>query len=342
MRKIYVLANSKLNTGGSESLHQLVHYLRANGEDAYIYYINDNYKVDSKFDIYNYKIAESLQDRKENIIIAPEVYANFFHDINYAKKIIWWLSWDYYFSESADEISKNLLSKYHLPFFLRGLVKFVGKKTNGYRKYPKSSFYEPIDLKNRDIEHFYNSKYIKLKLEKLGIKVDSKNYLCGPLAEDFFYDNDYKNKENIIIYNPSKGRSNTTFIINKAKEMGYRFQFVALENLTRDEIKKELLRAKVYVDFGEFPGPERIPREAAMCKCLIITSKNGAAENDFDVPIPNEFKFDNIKENYAQILFLIQSMLDNYDHYVHNYDNYRAHILTQKLNFTNFAKILSK
>jgi hypothetical protein len=48
----------------------------------------------------------------------------------------------------------------------------------------------------------------------------------------------------------------------------------------------------VYIDFGNHPGRDRIPREAAAMGCVVITNRRGSAENDVDIPIPNFLKID--------------------------------------------------
>ena len=50
--------------------------------------------------------------------------------------------------------------------------------------------------------------------------------------------------------------------------------------------------AKLYIDLGEFGGPERIPKEAVYFGCNIIVANHNAAANDFDVAIPQEYKID--------------------------------------------------
>ncbi|KAL3809235.1 hypothetical protein ACHAXA_005283 [Cyclostephanos tholiformis] len=46
-----------------------------------------------------------------------------------------------------------------------------------------------------------------------------------------------------------------------------------------------------YIDFGPHPGMDRLPREAALAGCIVITNREGAAAHDEDVPLPQEFKF---------------------------------------------------
>ena len=50
--------------------------------------------------------------------------------------------------------------------------------------------------------------------------------------------------------------------------------------------------AKVYVDFGNHPGKDRIPREAALCGCRVVTNLRGAAAYREDVELDDCLKFD--------------------------------------------------
>lgn len=101
--------------------------------------------------------------------------------------------------------------------------------------------------------------------------------------------------------------------------------------MTIEEVYSLLGRSAVYMDLGKFPGPERIPREASMMKCNIITSTMGSAgDNDIDVPIKSEYKFDLIDSNMEKIRDLIIDMVDNYDLYVDSFDEYRQKVIKQK------------
>ncbi|MGC8677909.1 MAG: hypothetical protein ACP5UF_06830 [Hydrogenobaculum sp.] len=62
--------------------------------------------------------------------------------------------------------------------------------------------------------------------------------------------------------------------------------------MTRDQVIETLQKAKVYIDFGNHPGKDRIPREAAILGCCVITGKRGSATFFEDVPIPEEYKFE--------------------------------------------------
>ena len=103
--------------------------------------------------------------------------------------------------------------------------------------------------------------------------------------------------------------------------------------MTREQVFEVEKMAKVYLDFGYFPGPERIPREAAALYCNIITSQKGAAANDKDVKISGEFKFSLTDDNLEKIAVLAVDMIINYDAYVSRFDDYRKVVYNQISSF---------
>ena len=110
-------------------------------------------------------------------------------------------------------------------------------------------------------------------------------------------------RKNIVLYNPKKGVEFTQKIMDTCPE----FEWIALQNMSHEEMKQTMLTSKVYIDFGNHPGKDRIPREAALCGCCVITGKRGSAKNDVDVKIPPSYKFDDNNEN----LFLIKRKIQN-------------------------------
>lgn len=80
-------------------------------------------------------------------------------------------------------------------------------------------------------------------------------------------------------------------------------------------------KAKVYIDFGHHPGKDRIPREAALCGCCVITNRKGSAHNAVDVPIPDSCKFDDKTSNEI-ILNKIYDLLEHYEDRAKDYKTY--------------------
>lgn len=52
-------------------------------------------------------------------------------------------------------------------------------------------------------------------------------------------------------------------------------KWIPIENMTTQQVKSLLGNSKVYVDFGNHPGKDRFPREAAIMGCCVITGKRG-------------------------------------------------------------------
>ena len=132
-------------------------------------------------------------------------------------------------------------------------------------------------------------------------------------------------KENIILYNPVKGIKITQKLINDNKD----FKFVALENLTIREVQKLFQKAKLYIDFGNHPGKDRMPREAAMANCCVITGRKGSAGNENDIPIPNKYKFnDKLLLDNAAFRSLVGAIFDNHTHHLNDFVVYKDSIMS--------------
>lgn len=70
------------------------------------------------------------------------------------------------------------------------------------------------------------------------------------------------------------------------------FNIIPLQNMDRAEIEATLNDCKIFLDCGFHPGKDRVPREAALCGCLPVVRKAGAARFKEDVPLPDELLLD--------------------------------------------------
>ena len=85
-----------------------------------------------------------------------------------------------------------------------------------------------------------------------------------------------------------------------------------IEKMTPAQVQELLAQAKIYIDFGNHPGRDRIPREAAISGCVVITGKRGAAANDIDINIPAEFKFDEKITKPQEVIEKIRAVFENF------------------------------
>jgi hypothetical protein len=61
----------------------------------------------------------------------------------------------------------------------------------------------------------------------------------------------------------------------------------------------------VYVDFGKHPGRDRLPREAALAGCLVMSTYIGSATYWEDMPLSNWYKFETLDEVIGKVAELM-------------------------------------
>jgi len=342
--KIYIAAPSAFATGGPELLHQLAYHLRKDlGIEAYIYYYPDNIPnpVHPAFKIYSIPYVKNIEDNESNILIVPEIISgiNLLDSYSNIRKIIWWLSVDNFY------LSIFLNSRKHYIF-----KKLINKASNIILKRKIFDINELI-LQNIDnikltnkifqiveninlnlVQSHYALNHINIKY---AITQNKIAYLSDYLNQEFLkIQTELSKKENIVVYNPQKGISFTKKIILNANNI----KFIPIINMSRENVIKTLQRAKVYIDFGNHPGKDRMPREAAILGCCVITGKRGSAAFYEDVPIPDEYKFDDKEENIPKIIEKIKDCFANFEERHKDFDYYREVIKNEPQKFVEDLK----
>lgn len=325
--KIYVFAPYGNATGGVELAHQLVDYLRNNGENAFIVYVRsglhivyDCNSITPQYSKYNISVTSEVEDSELNILILPEVYFEFVLKYKKIRIGCWWMSVDNRYTHvSFPEFfmhikSKGRKVKVFLSHFLLGRY---WRLKNSTKSLKKNSY---------RIIHLYQSYYAYNHIKELGLTN------AMPLSDYINIETISQNhveKDNIILYNPVKGFAFTKKIIER---MGG-YNFVALQGFSREELSEVMAKAKLYIDFGEFPGKDRLPRETVMNGCCVVTGKNGASGFYEDVPIKNEYKFDINEANIDKIIKKIKYILENYESCNRDFDHYRDIVKNEKKEF---------
>jgi len=175
------------------------------------------------------------------------------------------------------------------------------------------------DFANDDILHLYQSEY-------------AKDFLVRNGANNILPFHDYINefeiveseRQNLVCFNPAKGLEKTRFIANNTPEgVG----FVPLSGMSKQDMIRAMSACKIYIDFGHHPGRDRIPREAALLGCLVITSRDGSAGFHEDIPVDERYKIGDLNPSIGALL---NDLIQNYDSEVSNFDHYREVISGQK------------
>lgn len=308
--RVFIACPSQVATGGPELLHQLGHKLREQGVPAFLFYYGKetNNPVHPAYKVYSVPFVDRIEDSAENILIVPEVKTGMVEDFKKIQKVIWWLSVDnFYRSMGRFRLVKRVLS----PFI-------KGYRTYGFKPQP-------------DIYHFFQSAYAERFLLSKNIPSSMMAYLSDYLNRDFLERSagSAETKKNWVAYNPRKGAAFTRRIIEANPNIDWK----PIINMTRDQVIELLGQSKVYIDFGEHPGKDRIPREAAISGCCVITGKRGSAAFQEDVPIPLEFKFEESASKMEAISKTIGKCLDSYGEESPKFDGYRSIIRNEEKRF---------
>lgn len=309
MKKIVVGSPSYRFTGGPTLAHQLCAELSNQGFEARMYYYNvkDKKKVQHpNYAHFNNIYSTVLLDDENTIFIAPETNPDMLRSIKKGKKVIWWMSVDNYFD-------KYLTSKKNRILNIGGLLKF--------------------NIDRKDTFHFAQSQYAIEFLENRGI--DKKHiFYVSDYLDDIFIENSSKHasvkKNNVILYSPKRGLDLTNILIKNIPEV----KWIPLQNLTQKQMIELMQSSKLYIDFGNHPGKDRIPRETVINGCCIITGNQGSAKNSIDINIPDEFKFDQNNNNTDKIVNKIRDILNNYDK---NYELLNEYVEKIKLEHKKFS-----
>lgn len=327
MKDLKVTANSKIYiqsyanpivTGGLELLQQICYQLRILGHDSYLYFEKECMNpINERFQKYNNPFVFDIEDIKENILIIPEVNVKLPYKYNYIQKVFWWMSVDNYKSAYLE----------HKKSFWENIKNIIKKR-------PVVRCYNINSIFRKRMTHMYQSQYAKSYLISKRIPINGIRRLSDYLSDAYLEAQTNEllsEREDIILYNPKKGFEFTKKILKYCEG----FVFVPIQNMTNDEILKLMLKSKVYIDFGTHPGKDRIPREAAICGCCIVTNKKGSAAFYEDIPIPEEFKIVDIDENLEVIKKTLSTLLENFENESKKYETYRIMIRAEKNMFAD-------
>lgn len=301
-------------TGGLEALHQICSTLNEIGEESFIYYYDNNASQTHKdefvpkYSEYNLKSCDvgniASLDEDNNVLIVPEVFPiKFIENLQNCKIVFWRLS----IFTHGQEIN--------LPAFQ--------KVYHGCQSDTSFNILKESGLFN-ERQFFMLSDYINL------IYLQEEKNLK-------------KNRENIILFNPKKGikhTQNILSILSKKVSPEKNIKVVPLSGMTNFQIRNLILNSKIYIDFGDHPGKDRIPRECASGGCVVITGTQQCGKNNKDIPIETKFEYNQHSDSYDydSVADFILKSIDEYDFYFEQQKEYRNLIRKEKEIFSDEVK----
>jgi hypothetical protein len=302
--RYYIIVLAGIESGGPELAHQMCRELMDLGKEAYMYYIVNNVNVIEPFDReacekykkYNTRHVTDISEveSEESIVIFPEVYTILIPFFKKCKKVLWWMSVDNY--------------------------------TNQTHKGNLDMIRQEIEL--HIVQSQYAYQYVKNK-----VSGDRKIlYVSDYIGEKYMMEigEGIVPRQNIALYNPAKGLDKILPLIEKTPWL----KWIKLCNLSEEDMIAYMHISKIYVDFGNHPGKDRIPREAAICGCCVVTNKDGSAAYYEDVPIPEQYKFDNVAKQYDEVALLLKDICERFEYHRAYFEDYRAFIRAERSKFS--------
>ena len=180
-----------------------------------------------------------------------------------------------------------------------------------------------------DVNHLTQSEYARKSLIKCGIE--------ARMLTDYIRMSECSysiNKQDLVTFTRAKANKSMDKLISALQN---RFKLVELKGYSRLKATKLLCRSKVFLDFGNQPGRDRLPREAALQNNVVLTTASGAANNGIDVPLEKMYKclFPNNFENVREI---VEEALTKPERALFLQKEYRRFVLQSKEQFLSEVK----
>lgn len=306
-RVIYILTPARYRTGGPEALHQLGRALVELGHDARIVYFE----------------GEPLHTRDGTMMRFPEIDQPTPPDYDhYQVPLTWTIDDDpgnaVVFAERWPETARHFqhATKFLWWLSIDGALEAV-RRLGGFDT-----------IRNLSVRHLAQSFYAVSYLSDQGILSLPVFDYSSPEHTQATAETDNKRTDRVLF--PAR----SFWFISYLQRIAPDLEWVQLKGFTSDQIQELFLTSKLYVDFGSHPGKDRMPREAAMLGCCVITGMRGSAANPFDVPIPATYKFrDSRRFNGRRIVRAIRQVLADYGRRKGDFAVYRQVIAGEQAEF---------
>jgi hypothetical protein len=308
--------------GGCEALHQLGHQINRNGGSAHMAYYGPYSSLELDGDMLRCHLAASpipgyfaryeptaLREARlgpDTLLVFPEVLSELAatRDNRY-QRALWWLSVD-----NAIEQNHALLDA----SYRRSVVADSG------------------------LLHFHQSDYARAFLQANG--ASRYHALSDYTDPDFIHHglNPADNKRisertNRICYFPNKGAALAARFIDGRDAMLQNVEFLAIRGMSRAQVRDALFGARLYLDFGNHPGKDRVPREAAIAGAIVLLHRAGAALCYADHPLPAEYRFNEDDIATGELQRKVAAILDQPEAHFAAQRMYREAVLHEQERF---------
>lgn len=330
-RRIFVVYPRGMQTGGPEALHQLVDALRSDGQDAVLvprHGTEDRPRVDA-YRVYDAPEARSVEDAADCAVLSPEDEPEALHRYRAAVPYCWWLSVDNGSPFRDRQVLRNAWAM-PVPPPAERMKQVLRPTVHGLQRWLRGDR-ALLERMGHLAQSVYAANFVR---DRLG-------YSCSllsdytPLAEfDARRPTPPSVRGAIVAYNPAKSRR----LVDELRPLVPEVRFLPLQGMQRAEVVDALGDSMIYLDLGNHPGKDRLPREAALAGAVVLVGRRGAADVQEDVPLAADHKISVGPQLLANARSALLAVLQDPDAAWHAQDDYRAVIRGERERFQQEAR----
>jgi hypothetical protein len=301
-------------TGGPEAIHQLSQSLNAIGVDGYIVYVGGGQRMritQSSIEVltpphedmvrayaaYEPRFRSQIAIDERTLVILPESLARHNSRLTAGGVAIWWLSVDNAFRALSIRVDDPEAQ----------MAQILGRP---------------------DLIHLHQSAYARDWLRAQGVE---RLHALSDYTSPIFTAEIAKapSSKPIASCNGVKGSELAEIFFARHPQ----FEALALCNYAKPELKAIFGERMLYVDFGHFPGKDRLPREAAISGSIVFVHRVGAAAGDEDFPLPDDFKFTEPDVTSGALLRRLEAVIADPVAHWDRQDRFRSLVAREKARF---------
>lgn len=266
--------------GGCEALHQLGHQIARHGGSVHMAYYGPYSELALDGDVLRCHLAElpisqyfarykptaltEIRLRPNTLLVLPEVLSKLAatRDDRY-QRALWWLSVDNAIEQNPALLDASYRSRV---FADDGLLHFHQSD------YARAFLHANAAPRYHALSDYTDPDFVQCSLNPA---------VNRPIAE----------RANTICFFPNKGAERAARLISGREALPQNVGFLPIRGMTKAQVRDALFGARLYLDFGNHPGKDRVPREAAIAGAVVLLHAAGAALRFPDHPMPAEYRF---------------------------------------------------
>jgi hypothetical protein len=307
--KFVILCPYGSRTGGPEALHQLCATLIKHGVDASLWYTFDS-DLERIHNIEKNNLYNSVIEFNERNVISED-YADYkvpvLSKLKFTRDIV------FIFPESYLHWMKYLHANVSVVWWL--------SVDNSFKSFARGDV-NSNTLRSKKIIHAYQSSYARNFLNAMGFSPERKltDYTPIPAIGKMV-------KKSIAI---NFGRKVIFDVVKLAKHIltYVDVELVLINGLSRAQVNEALANSYCYIDLGNFPGKDRMAREAILLNCIpVVLDVPGSL--DYFLPAAYKIEINQIDA----IAPLVDSIVRNYEWHLKRLDDFVSQINLEEIEF---------